>query len=38
MDQRTLFRPVGLAELKLILESDAHAFPPRPLHDLSVEA
>jgi hypothetical protein len=29
METRTVFRPVGLAELELILESDARAFPPR---------
>jgi hypothetical protein len=29
MTQRTLFRPVGLRELELILDSDARLFPPR---------
>jgi hypothetical protein len=29
MSPRTLFRPVGLRELELILESDARRFPPR---------
>ena len=29
MGKRTLFRPVGLAELELILACDARAFPPR---------
>jgi len=29
MAVRTLYRPVGLLELELILEADARAFPPR---------
>ena len=29
METRTLYRPVGLLELELILDSEARAFPPR---------
>lgn len=29
MQTRTLYRPVGLFELRLILASDSRAFPPR---------